>query len=68
MSVHISLTLTCAIHQFITGAKDPRMIKLTGHVSCTGRKEINTFLAQILKETDRLEDLFVDGPIILKSY
>jgi hypothetical protein len=38
MSLYILLTLTCATHKFTIGAKNPRMIKPTGHVSCTGKK------------------------------
>jgi len=38
MSLHISLTQTCATHQFIVVAKNPRMIKLKGHFSFTGKK------------------------------
>jgi len=44
-----------------------RMISQTGHVACMGRRDVRVgFWWKKLKERDSLEDLCINGQIILK--
>jgi hypothetical protein len=57
---------TCMLHQHYLGDKSRRM-RWTGHVAHMRRRELYTaFWLENLKGRDRLENLAIDGRIILE--
>jgi hypothetical protein len=56
-----------SLHQQSTVRAIRRRIKLAGHVARMGREEVNTrFDGGNLKEEDHLENIGLDGKIIIK--